>query len=220
MPSIRKTPLILTAMTIEARAVERELADFGLRAQAVGMKACKLPLDAMFGGFSCVVMAGLGGALDPTLRIGDVIIDHQIPEYEIDSSPQYPLMRLNQGLIHTVDRLICSPEEKSSLFEETGAQVVDMENAIVRRAAENAGLPFIGIRAVSDTAAQSIDQEVVGLVDDMGRPRPIAAMKLIARRPRMAGQLKRLNTDTQVALKSLRLAVREVIELLQRNTAA
>jgi hypothetical protein len=220
MPRIGKTPLILTAMTIEARAVERELADFGLRAQTIGIKACKLPLDAMFGDFSCVVMAGLGGALDPTLRIGDVVVDHQIPEYKIGSTPQYPLMRFNPGLIHTVDRLICSPQEKSSLFEETGAQVVDMENAIVRRAAENAGLPFIGIRSVSDTAQQSIDQDIVGLVDDMGRPGPIAAMKLIARRPRIAGQLKRLNADTQVALKSLRLAVREVIELLRKNSAA
>jgi adenosylhomocysteine nucleosidase len=141
-------------------------------------------------------MAGLAGALDPGLKIGDVVMD--------DAT--------TRGRIYTADHLIATPAEKAALFRQTGALAVDMENAIVRRAAEAAGIPFIGIRAISDTADQAIDPAVLTIADEVGRPKPLAIAMLLIRRPGMAAKLRRLQADSHRALAALGAAVKTLIE--------
>jgi len=192
-------PLLFAAMQMEARAI-------GLDAETVGIRACRLRHDAIPLGTSCVIMAGLGGALDPALSVGDVIVHGPLGW----ASPT-----VRTGKIHTVDRMISDPAEKASLFKSTGGLAVDMESAIVRQAAEIKGVPFFNIRAISDTADQAIDAEIFGLVDDIGRPRPMKAMSLLARRPGLYGSMRRLQSDTEIALAKLAQAVRELLELIR-----
>jgi adenosylhomocysteine nucleosidase len=182
-------PLIFTALQMEARAIAGALAKsqrpFDL--EVIGIRACRLPRDLAQRGASCIIMAGLAGALDPTLKIGDVVLD---------------------DAIHTSDRLITTAAEKANLFRQTNCRAVDMENAIVRAAAAAAGISFIGIRAISDTADQAVDPRVLKLVDEVGRPRPLAIAGLLLRRPTIIGQLRRLHSDSATALESLGRAVR------------
>jgi adenosylhomocysteine nucleosidase len=183
-------PLVWTALELEARAIRRELAAAGLTAdvEAIGIGACRIPKTLPQ--VSRLIMAGLAGALDPALRIGDIVTGEAI---------------------HTTDHLIATPAEKVALFRETGARAVDMENAIVRRAAEAAGIPFIGIRAISDTANQAIDPAVLTLTDDVGRPRLLAVTMLLLRRPAMAGRLRQLQRQSTVAAAALGEAVKTLL---------
>jgi hypothetical protein len=87
-----------------------------------------------------------------------------------------------------------------------------MENAIVRRAAGKAGIPFIGIRAISDRADQSIDPAVLSLVDDLGQPRPLAIAGLLLRKPRMVNELRQLQKQGELAAAALGAAVRAAVE--------
>jgi adenosylhomocysteine nucleosidase len=193
-------PLLFAAMQMETRAI-------GMDAETVGIRACRLRHDAIPLGTPLVIMAGLGGALDPALNVGDIVVHAPLG---------WSLPTLRTGTIHTVDRMITDPAEKASLFKSTGGLAIDMENAIVRRAAESRGVPFVGIRAISDTAGQAIDAEIFNLVDEIGRPRPIAAMSLLARRPGLIRSMRRLQSDTEIALAKLAEAVRELVELIRQ----
>lgn len=138
-------------------------------------------------------MAGFGGALDPGLKIGDVVIDDP------------------PGRIYTSDALISTPEEKAELYARTGAQVVDMENAIVRTFAEHLGIRFVGIRAVSDTASDSLDPAVLTLVDDLGRLKPARLARTLICRPMLIPSLRALGRNAAIAADGLATEVARLV---------
>jgi len=189
-----KKPLILTALEMEACAVERQLAgeDFSIEMKVIGIGAVRLPAD--LSGASLIIMAGLAGALDPALKIGDVVSDE------------------TGSRIHTSEKLVSTPDEKARLFRETGAAAVDMENAIVLAKANAAAVPFVGIRAISDTAGESVDPALFKLVDESGKVKPLAAARLFLRRPALLAQARRLQTNSNKALEALGAAVRRFLE--------
>jgi adenosylhomocysteine nucleosidase len=96
------------------------------------------------------------------------------------------------------------------LFAETGALAVDMEQAVVRRAAP-AGVPVVGLRAISDPADMGIDPAVLQFIDETGRPRPVEAAKTLLRRPKLIPHVVRLNSNSQKALRQLGLGVAAVV---------
>jgi nucleoside phosphorylase len=202
--------LILTALRLETRAVARALGlrtrekglsakgtvgDIEVELMTVGLRAARLPAvvpnDVKF-----IIMAGLGGGLDPSLRVGDVVTGDGI---------------------HTSAEAALTPERKAELFCRTGARVVDMETAIVRRWAEAAGVPFIAIRAVSDAADEAIDPGVLALVDEVGRPRAFAVARYLLSRPSGIRRLLRLGAASRAAGERLGEAVREIITAPDRR---
>ncbi|HLL90181.1 MAG TPA: hypothetical protein VK324_12850, partial [Tepidisphaeraceae bacterium] len=151
---------VLTAVETEAKAVRAALrgrAD--VLVLAVGVRAGRVP-----GGLSgTVIVAGLGGGLDPSLRPGDVVVDGWPDDRDLPTGAR-------RGTIVTAEAVCATPSDKAALFRQTGAAAVDMEQAIVRRAVGE-GARVVGVRAVLDPADQCLDPELVGLVDERGRPR-------------------------------------------------
>jgi len=194
-------------MRLEAQAIKMALAGLNYEIELTGIGAKRLP-DLKGRKNSCLIMAGLCGALDPALKIGDLLLDSE-SEFQIAN-----LKSFHSAKLHTADHVISTIDEKAGLFRSTGAAAVDMENAIVRNAARNAGLPFIGIRAVSDTADQALDPAVLKLCDEIGRPKPLAAMSLIIRRPAIISKLRQLQSQSQIASAALGRGVRFLVEAL------
>ena len=211
--------LILTAVMIEARAVARAL---GIDCPGPGRPAVAivegLPVELHVIGIagkglgevrprespSVVIMAGLAGGLDPSLKIGDVVIDGG-GEGSISSAACRP------GRIHTSRGIVSSPQEKADLFLTTGALAVDMENDIVREWARRRDAGFIAIRAISDRADHSLDGTMLHMVDEWGRVRvPLLVRGLVTRR-RLLPQLLRLGADSKKAAMQLGTAVQELI---------
>ena len=60
------------------------------------------------------------------------------------------------GWLLTVDRPLISPESKAHAHDEWGALAVEMETAEVADVFRSAGVPCVALRAVSDTAGQSL----------------------------------------------------------------
>jgi adenosylhomocysteine nucleosidase len=169
--------------------------------QTIGPRAVHLPtLDPET---ACVIMAGLAGALDPALQVGDVIIDAPRDLLPDDRLP--PGCR--RGAIYTSPTLITTPQEKAELFMHSRALAVDMENEAVQLAAALANVPFIGIRAISDTADEALDKEMLGLLDDLGRVRLGAVAALLLRRPSKVAELRRLGAKAELAAGNLAAAV-------------
>jgi hypothetical protein len=193
--------LLLTALQFEAAAIAKRLRHVQLR--VIGPRAVGLErVDAT--GCRGVIMAGLAGALDPTLAIGDVVVDAQ---WDL-AIPQGPWRR---ATIHTAADLISTVEQKRQLYADTGAAVVDMENAAARQFAAQRGLPFAGIRAVSDRADEPLDPATLRWVDSEGALRPGRLALDLCRRPGSIPSLARLGKRSKTAVAALAEAVERIV---------
>jgi adenosylhomocysteine nucleosidase len=197
------TLLILTAVMTEARAIAKAAGvpcpkpnqpaqwnrqDLRVTLALVGISARQLPTDAA----DTVIMAGLAGALDPSLAIGDLIID--------DWPEGIPLpATAKRGAIHTAQDLAATPAQKADLFAQTHAAAVDMENAAVRQWALRHGAAFGAVRAISDRADQALDPAFLTFIDQWGRPRPGRILSALVSRPSLLPALLRLGSDSKNA---------------------
>ena len=95
-----------------------------------------------------MISTGLCGALDPALRLGDVVVSGNA---HIDTRVQFV-----RGAVHTIDHVAVTAAEKRTLRNQTGAIAVDMESAAVERKAAEWNVPYWCIRAVSDRAGDTL----------------------------------------------------------------
>lgn len=95
-----------------------------------------------------IISTGLCGALDPALNVGDIVVSGDAP---LESSAKFV-----RGEVHTVDHVVVEASDKSRLRSRTGAVAVDMEAATVARTAAEWQIPYLCVRAVSDTADHTL----------------------------------------------------------------
>jgi adenosylhomocysteine nucleosidase len=172
--------------------------------QCIGIGARDLERQDPLENGSYVVMAGLAGALNPSLEVGDIVLDDLPDGFDAPSG-------WVRGSIHTTSRIVATPREKADLFAKTGALAVEMEHSIVREWAKRQGAAFTGIRTISDRADQHLNPAVLRLVDAWGRPRPLRIARTLAMQPWIIPELIRLGRDSRHAGARLGLAVREFV---------
>jgi adenosylhomocysteine nucleosidase len=209
---IRRKWLVLTALSMEAKAIEAELGgsldQVGM--QSIGIRAEQFKRE-MLDGFDGMILAGLAGALDPSLKIGDVVVDLGAgPDSE--ALPGYRERGIRLGRIFSADHLIGTAAEKGALFKTTGCLAVEMEGEVVRAAAESAGVRMIHVRAVSDTADQQVPVWVMNCIDGTGRARPGSVIGGLARHPLQWAALVRLGRQTRLAAARMAAAVRWIVQ--------
>jgi adenosylhomocysteine nucleosidase len=107
-----------------------------------------------------MVSTGFCGALDPALRVGDIVVTRNLPQASL------PFVR---GEVHSSDRVVVTKEEKGNLRNATGAAAVDMEAATVEQKAREWGVPFLCIRVVSDAASDDMPLDFNRFRDPDGR---------------------------------------------------
>ncbi|HTB64019.1 MAG TPA: hypothetical protein VK737_10575, partial [Opitutales bacterium] len=112
-----------------------------------------------------VILAGFAGALHPDLKLEEIFVTAGA-EYLLPLLPEAERPRVAK--LATVEKIAATAAGKKELFEQTGAELVDMEQSHVAQVVQEFGLPFIGIRIVSDdahadlpadTLSQSYNQE-------------------------------------------------------------
>jgi len=152
-----------------------------------------------------VILAGLAGALDPSLRVGDVVLDDGPADLRTAFPGKY-------GKIHSTTKIVATVQEKAELFDRTGALAVEMEAHIIRPWVAKIGAQFISIRAISDSASQSLDPRLLRIVDDLGRARLLRlALELLKRPISVLPGLFRLAIDSQRAARELGKAVAYIV---------
>jgi adenosylhomocysteine nucleosidase len=102
-----------------------------------------------------------------------------------------------------VDAPVVDVASKRALFAETGAAAVDMESAIVARAARRHGLPFAILRAIVDPAHRPLPNSAVVATDLNGRVNVSAALGSLVREPRQLYSTTRLGFDARKAFTAL-----------------
>ena len=122
--------------------------EFVLVCGGIGADAARRAAEAVIVlcGPSVVCSAGYAGALDPRLRVGDVICPGRVVNAGDGSSVQIA----GGGGILVSYPVVATPAQKVKLRESYQAQAVDMEAAAVARAAEARGVGFSALKVISD----------------------------------------------------------------------
>jgi hypothetical protein len=203
-----KSIVIFAALKIETNAIERAL--MGIRrpvhVHTVGIGAIGVP-SVLPKDIGVLMMAGMGGALDPSLKIGDIVLDD--PKGIVPAD-----LPVRRGKICTADALVATPAAKAELFQSTAALAVDMEQQHLHKLAAKRGVALIGVRSISDTADQTLDPKLLKLVDAVGRPKPVALGAALFEKPMLALEMNKLGKNIKIATDKLGAAVRLIVQSL------
>ncbi len=154
--------------------------------------------------FSC----GFAGALNPNLKIGDVV-------FASDSSAQVVARLQSSGATSAIftcsDRVAVTRAEKSGLRARTKADVVEMESAIIQRVCREAGIECITLRAISDTAHEDLPLDFNALMTPEQKLSPAQIAFAILKAPQRIPALVRLGKNSAVAAKRLADALTALI---------
>jgi adenosylhomocysteine nucleosidase len=176
---------VVTGLQSEAKLV----AGLPLRVISGGGQAevTRRKIDTLIAqGVRGLISFGIAGGLDPALHTGDLVISATVVDAEgqhYAGSPAWLEQALGllpscaAGHVYAGDRIVETTAEKHRLFTTCNALAADMESHHMARAAERHGLPFLVIRAVSDTARETLPAGLAAGVDADGGTRilPILA---------------------------------------------
>jgi adenosylhomocysteine nucleosidase len=188
-----RQPIIFAAMHTEAKAIRKGL---GREApiHVIGIGGKSIPSPAELAMADAIILAGFAGALDPTLKVGDLVLDTDL---------ELPNLPFRRGRIHGSNKLIASSSEKTVLFRATGAIAVDMETLAVQSLGRQMGLPFIGLRAITDTAEDALDPALLRFTNSFGGVKPLSLATTLARQPSLVPTLLHLGRCAKIAGRSL-----------------
>jgi adenosylhomocysteine nucleosidase len=181
--------------------------------QAAACAAAHALLDA---GASALMTFGMAGGLDPALKCGSIVLPTELiaPSgrrfaacrswRERVAAAISPLRGVTEGDLLTSLHAIDTPADKAAAFRTSGAAAVDMESAAVAQVAADHDVPFIAVRVIVDTAADTLPHAVVAA----SRAGSVQVGRLLAGLVMAPGEIAaliRLAQRYRIAMRSLRL---------------
>ena len=171
-------------------------------------------------GAAGLISFGIAGGLDPALEPGDLILAEgvRLPDEDVISTQASwrtafaaATAGAADGMIYGSDLAVSRTDDKARLFTDYGVRAVDMESHGVARAAREAGLPFLIVRAIADPADRTIPPAALAGLGPDGEQRPFAVMLAMLRNPAQVPALIQLARDAKTALRRLAAAAPSVV---------
>jgi adenosylhomocysteine nucleosidase len=174
----------------------------------IGPEAARRAAEAMIALYvpAVIYSVGFSGALDPALKVGDVMQ----PRWVVNASDgsKIDLGRGNGSLVSFAT--VAGAEQKRKLRDSFSANAVDMEAAAVGRAAEARGVGFGVVRAISDEADFSFPA-IDRFIDAQGQFAETRFAVFAALRPWLWPQIYRLARNSALASRGLCESLAKVI---------
>ena len=171
-------------------------------------------------GAAGLISFGIAGGLDPALEPGDLILAEgvRLPDEDVISTQASwrtafaaATAGTTDGMIYGSDLAVSRTDDKARLFTDYGVRAVDMESHGVARAAREAGLPFLIVRAIADPADRTIPPAALAGLGPDGEQRPFAVMLAMLRNPAQVPALIQLARDAKTAIRRLAAAAPSVV---------
>ncbi|NOX54644.1 MAG: 5'-methylthioadenosine nucleosidase [Planctomycetes bacterium] len=156
-----------------------------------------------------VLACGFAGALQPEMKVGDIVIARRIIDthgqaFEVQLKMDAdPARGLHVGTLLTADHLIRTVAEKKQLAERYGAIAADVESLAVAQVCRDRKKPFMAVRAISDDMSADLPPEVLTVVGDTGVMRFGAAVGAVWKRPGSVRDILRLRESAHRAADRL-----------------
>jgi adenosylhomocysteine nucleosidase len=126
-----------------------------------------------------LIVVGIAGGLSPALPLGALLVARQVVEEgrwaPAPDAGWLQRARRDTGaipatIVSTRD-VLCTVKDKAAIYsslKEGGVAAVDLETATYARAAARRGLPYVALRAIADTAEESLPMDFNTLRDRTG----------------------------------------------------
>lgn len=209
------TGLAVEAEVLRAAKVAAAVRCCGARPDAALEAARQLIAE----GAQALLSFGVAGSLVAIAQPGHVVLADEVvlpdgtrlpcaAQWHADLAARLSRLavRLHRGPIAGSAIPVCSADAKHALRQHTGALAVDMESHAVAKAAAEAAVPFLALRAVADAADQSVPGFAMTGVDAAGHTRLMPVLVGLVRQPGALPDLLRLRRHFNAALAGLRLA--------------
>jgi adenosylhomocysteine nucleosidase len=174
-----------------------------------------------------LVSLGFGGALSPGLHPGDLVLGEFFSKYDPETqafapvtpapSPPRPLPELvgvltGAGVAVSLGSLITTPwiirkGRQGGPLTGLPCPVLDLESAALAELARAAGLPFLGLRAITDAAGEEIPDFLAPAGREPGPVGVLDALGWLAADPRRLQDLVRLRRRSRLAAERLAAAL-------------
>lgn len=170
-------------------------------------------------GATALASFGMAGGLDPTLICGAVLLPEEVVAFDgvgsvaivSATSPEWR-QRLRAALpasciacggrLLTSGRPVGRSDAKAAAWRNSRAAAVDMESAAIAQVAGQAGVPFIALRVIVDTASDELPAAVIA-ASGGGQLRIGRLLAGLLRAPGDAGGLIRLSARYRIAKRVL-----------------
>ena len=182
----------------------------------MGAKQAQLAAEALMAkNVSALLSWGCAGALHSKLSPGSLVVPKMViyPEKGIFSADKGWHNRLSNRLADQFEifteplvqstSTLRSRAEKLDFFQQNKAIAVDMESASVAKAAVEADLPFMAIRAIVDPFEQNVPPSFFKAISQRGRLQPFHLLANLARRPADLLILNQLRRNFNAARNTL-----------------
>lgn len=201
---------VVTGMLAEARLLDGlgyHVVAGGGHAEATRRKT----EDLIAAGATSLLSFGIAGALDPALQPGDLVIADAVEladgrRISCDAAWRQRVLEKSEavgGLIAGRSIAAATSAEKSTLFRTSNAVAVDMESHHVAEIASRHGLPFLVIRAVADTAHDTVPPAALVGLNEEGRPAIGAVLLSLLTKPWQLPGLIRVALRSRTAMAAL-----------------
>lgn len=174
----------------------------------IGAEPARRAAEAVLALYSpnCVYSVGYAGALEPTLRIGDILQPVRVINAKEGSTAS---IVGGQGTLVS-HALVASVSQKTKLREAYNAQAVDMESSAVARAAEARGVAFAAVKVISDEFNFELPP-TEQFVDTQGRFQQTRFAIFIALRPWLWARVARLARNSALATRNLCAELQKIV---------
>lgn len=176
-------------------------------------------------GANCLISWGCAAALAPQLKPGDLVVPERVlseqQAFGTDSQWSQHLQKTmgNQlnfftGALAGSGSIIAESTDKQRIHQDTGAVALDMESAAVVKAAHQANLPCLVIRAIADPASMDLPQSVVQALNSQGRVELGKLLRFLLTHPWEIPALIELGLHFNAARKTLKKVAKQLNEII------
>ncbi|MBK5273674.1 MAG: hypothetical protein JJE30_01300 [Desulfuromonadales bacterium] len=178
-----------------------------------------------------LVSAGFCGGIAEELRVGDVVVASALTiasgavleDVAVEIAAACCTLvaqragegkRVFGGLFVSTAAIMQKAQLAALLPSGSPCPVVEMESAAIARVAKESGIPFAGIRSVSDPFDEELGFSLDEFCDDRMRIRIPRVLWTIICKPRIIPQLARLARNSRIAATSLSQAVERFLAVV------
>jgi nucleoside phosphorylase len=184
-----------------------------------------------------VLSVGVAGGLVPGIGVGDVVIcshvDHESHRHSDAEQSVFAdqslfdmafeagrlvKVPLRSGTSLTVDEVAWGPAEKAALHAWKAHDIVEMESFWIAEAASRRGLPFLAVRAISDTHEDSLPN--LGVMRPAGTLDQEKMLAILKERPEVGAQLSAVAQKSRLAHASLAAYLEPLCAALRQRLSA
>jgi adenosylhomocysteine nucleosidase len=147
-----------------------------------------------------VISAGFAGGLNPALKLASVVYDE---DFDAGFGRTLEDLGAVPARFYSHPRVVITAAEKRLLWQDTGADAVEMESSVIRAICRELKVPSATVRVISDDAARDLPLDFNSLMTSEDRISLLKLLWAVFCRPGRIPKLLAFRRQTLLAARSL-----------------